>query len=227
MKNKKNIAVVIFLALIICGFFLWQTMNSNNQTQSPQNNLALEELLKINTTLEMNDMQKTIYEEAKNKLMENPEDYESLLNLARLKQDLLDHEGAITMYQNLREKKPDDVIPLNNLGTIYYNQKKYEEAEEMYLAIFEITPKWTNSYRELTNIYRYHLKDKKEEIEPLLLNGIEKYPEMEADFIGLLAVYYDEIVPNKEKAIEYYEKLIALYPGNNNFEERLEELKNQ
>ncbi|MCK4891270.1 MAG: tetratricopeptide repeat protein [Candidatus Pacebacteria bacterium] len=227
MKNKKSIAIIVLIILIICGFFLWQTVNNNDQTQSPKNNIALEELFKINTTLEMNDMQKTIYNEAKIKLQENPEDYESLLNLARLKQDLLDHDGAIAMYQDLREKKPEDILPLNNLGTIYYNQKKYEEAEEMYLAILEITPKWTNSYRELTNIYRYHLKDKKEEIESLLLNGMEKYPEMKNDFIGLLTVYYDEVVPNKEKAIEYYEKLIALYPGNDNFEERLEELKNQ
>ena len=227
MKNKKNIAIITFTTLILCGLFLWQTMNKNNQTQDPRNNFVLEELFKINTTLEMNDMQKTIYNEAKIKLQENPEDYESLLNLARLKQDLLDYDGAIEMYDNLRKEKPEDILLLNNLGTIYYNQKEYERSEEMYLAILEITPKWTNSYRELTNIYRYHLKDKKTEIEPLLLSGMEKYPEMEADFVGLLAVYYDEIVPNREKAIEYYEKLIALYPGNDNFEERLKELRSQ
>ena len=225
MKKKKSILVIIILVLFVAGYIFWQTMNKNNQAQNPQNNVALEELLKIDTTLEMNEMQKTIYNEAKEKLQEDQEDYESLLSLARLKQDLLDFEGAIEMYENLRTKKPDDLLPLNNLGTIYYNQKEYEKSEQMYLEILEITPKWTNSYRELTNIYRYQLKDKKEEIEPLLLRGIEKYPEMADDFVGSLAVYYDEIVPNKEKAIEYYEKLNALYPGNDNFEERLEELK--
>ena len=50
------------------------------------------------------------------------------------------------------------------------------------------------------------------ELEPMLLNALKQYPELETEMTSILANYYDEIMPNKEKAVEYYTKLLKLRP---------------
>jgi tetratricopeptide (TPR) repeat protein len=222
-KSKKIIVVLVVLAIIGAGYAYGPKILSKYQKKT--DNAALEKILKINTKLTMNETQKGTFDDSKKLLEGDIESYDGLAELARLKQDLLDYDGAIEIYEKLRKVKPDDITTLNNLAVIYFNQKKFEESEALYLRILEITPKWMSSYRELSTIYTYHLKDKAPGFEAVLLKGQEQFPEAKNDFIGLLAFYYDEVVPNKAKAIEYYEQLVKIYPANAGLKERLEELK--
>lgn len=220
--NKKQIELIILAMLIIATLLIWQTVLKQGVEKKCQYD---ENLITINTDLEMNKIQEQSYKEIKEKLCEDVGDYSELFHLARLKQDLLDFDGALELYEKLRIIKPKDISILNNMGTIYYNSGNYEKSKEMYLAILDITPKWAPSYNELASIYRYHLKDQAAEFEPILLNGLENYPEMKIDLTAKLAVYYDEVMSNKAKAIEYYEKLLKLDPTNTVVKERLGELK--
>ena len=172
----------------------------------------LNKLTTINAKVALTTDQQNKLDELKGKLTNNIDDYSSLFKLARLKQDALDWDGAAEMYWNLRKVKPDDILPLINLGSIYFDSQQYVKAEEVQKTILKNTPKWVNAYRELAMIYRYHLKDKAPEFEPMLLNALKQYPELDTEMTSILANYYDEIVPNKEKAIEYYTKLLKLRP---------------
>jgi len=184
----------------------------------------LNKITTINGKVEMRADQQKVYDELKGKLANNIDDYSSLFKLARLKQDVLDWDGAIEMYWNLRKQKPDDILPLINLGSIYFDSQQYVKAEEIQKTIIKTTPKWVNAYRELATIYRYHLKDKAPELEPMLLDALKNYSELETEMTSLLAYYYDEVVPNKDKAIEYYTKLLKLRPDEA-VRNRLNELK--
>ncbi|MDD4606717.1 MAG: tetratricopeptide repeat protein [Patescibacteria group bacterium] len=218
-KKKVFIIAIILIVILALGYFLFTKIKVKQQPID-------KDLIKINTGLEMDEKQQTTYNEIIEKLNKDKDDYSALIDLARLKQDLLDYDGAIELYNYLLTIKPKDGLVLNNLANVYYNLKNYEKAEEIYLFILDFNPKWTNSYNELFSIYRYHLKDKQSEIEPLLLNGIEKYPEMKIDLMSKLALYYDEMVLDKNKAIEEYQAILELDPENEMVKGELNRLKN-
>ncbi|MBI5077436.1 tetratricopeptide repeat protein [Candidatus Falkowbacteria bacterium] len=209
------ISVVIVIAVVAEALVFWSDKKTPDVT----------DLLKINTTLQMNEMQKKQYEEIVMRLKKDSNDYYLRFALARLKQDLLDFAGAIELYERLGKEKPNDLLIWNNLAGIYYNQGKYEKAEELHLKILTISPKWYNSYEELGSIYQFHLKDKRPGFEKILLKGIEEYPEMKLALMAKLAVYYDEMMQNYPKAIEYYEKLVKTKYNIEVIAPRLKELK--
>ena len=207
---------MIIIGLAAGGFIFWQSKKP----------VSIENLLKINSTLQMNETQQKLYQDVIEGLRKDPGHYKTLFYLARLKQDLLDYEGAIELYERLTKERPGDILIWNNLGAIYYNQEKYEKAEEMQLKILSISAKWYNAYEELFTIYQFHLKDKRQDLEKILLRGLEEYPEMKASLLAKLAVYYDELMNNKEKAIEYYEKALK-ENYNETMAKRLKELKKE
>jgi len=148
-----------------------------------------------------------------------------LFDLAYLKQRLLDYKGALDLYLQLNKIKPNDILLLNNLGVLYNDTKRYEDAEAAFVKIMLITKKWENAYRRLFGIYRYHLTDKQYKIEPLLLTGLKYNPEYEGNFLGMLAVYYDEVAKDRDKTIEYMTRLLEVDPSNEGALIRLQELK--
>jgi len=218
-KNMSKWSYIILIAVIILvvGGLIFSVLYKDSY--------ELNKLITINGKVAMTADQQKLFDDLKVKLADNADDYSSLFKLARLKQDVLDWDGAIEMYWNLRKVKPDDILPLINLGSIYFDSQQYVKAEEVQKTIIKNTPKWVNAYRELASIYRYHLKDKAPELEPMLIDALKQYPELETEMTSLLAYYYDEIVSNKDKAIEYYTKLLKLRPDEA-VRQRLAELKN-
>ena len=216
--NKRNIAIIIVVIILVMGGLVFVKLHGSD--------LQVSELMKIKTELEMNETQKALFSELEINLKKDPSDYSLLFKLARLKQDMLDWDGAVELYNKLLEEKPDDTLVLNNLGTIYFDSKQYEKAEEIQLKIIAKTPKWVGAYRELMMIYRYHLKDKAPILEDKLLYGYENFAdELEQDFTSMLAVYYDEIMGDPIKAKQYYERLAELRPGDEGIQSRLIEIR--
>ena len=223
MNSRKKIAIII--AVVVIAIFIVAGGLIFYKYQIKSNAFVVNQLMQISSAATMNDSQQKNYNDVKNRLLTNPADYKALFDLAGLKQGLGDEAGAIELYEKLHQEKPEDILPLNNLGSIYFNQKKYQQAEQMYLTILAITPKWLNSYNELYSLYQFFLKDKKNDYEKIILNGIEKYPEQRQNMLSKAAVYYDEIMNNKAKAIEYYEKLLKLIPGDTQIKDRIKQLK--
>jgi tetratricopeptide (TPR) repeat protein len=189
-----------------------------------------DELFTINTTKPIDIKIQSIVENTREKLAQNPEDTEALIDLARAKYDLADFEGAVVVYKLALETRPTDTLILNNLGDTYGILKQYENSAEMYLKIIEVNPRWVNSYRELKTIYKFHLTEKYPEIENVLLKGIEKIQEIDSfgaiDLYTMLANYYQD-TENNEKAIEWYEKALQINPENEAVARELEELKSE
>jgi len=214
---KRIIILIVVLILLIgggIGFYFYQIHKAP----------TLSELLTIKGVREFSDVQKENFEEAKALLEKNINDYKGLTYLAILKNIAGDTQGAIEIYNKMLTIKTQDILPLNNLAQIYYDLKDYKKAEELSLKILSISPKWMNSYDLLMDLYQFHLTDKRADLEPILLNGLEIYPEMKTAMLSKLAVYYDEFVMNKEKALQYYKELIKVDPNNQSAAARLREL---
>ncbi len=216
--KKRNIAIIIVVIILVIGGLVFVKLHGAD--------LQVSELMKINTTLEMNEAQQALFSELEGNLKNDPSDYSSLFKLARLKQDMLDFDGAAELYNKLLETKPGDTLVMNNLGSIYYDSKQYDKAEELQLQIIAKTPKWIGAYKELMMIYRYQLKDKAPTLEDKLLYGYNNFAEYKLDFTSMLSVYYDEIMNDPMKAKPYYEELAELLPEDAQVQARLIEIKN-
>ena len=216
--RKKEIIIIIIVLLLIVGGIAGAKFYKNYAEKNS--------ILKINTTFKMTAEQEKDFNDLKAALEKDKNDYQSTFELARLKQDLKDYSGALKLYEKLLKIKPNDILIMQNKGSIYYDLARYEDAEQMQLDILRKTPKWMGAYQELMMIYEFHLKDRKSTLEALLLRGLELVPESEVDFVSMLAKYYDELLGDKEKALEYYKRLTKLQGTNQQAQQRLIELKN-
>ncbi len=221
-KTKKIITIIVVAVIIIGGLYL--IFNKDELAKTPTEKQIVELLKNDNLT----EDQRTILNEAKEKLKESPEDVTAIVDIARIKYQLEDYDGAKELYHKALEINPDSILVYQNLGNIYLIEKNYQKAEEMYLTIIEKTPKWVNAYRELEKIYRFHIPEKHPGIEQIFLDGIEKGSDINeyapVDLYIMLGTFYQRN-DQAQKAIEYYETALEIMPENKVVQRELEKLK--
>ena len=57
------------------------------------------------------------------------------------------------------EINPEDVTAHGNLGNMYFNEERYEEAIEAYQKIIQINPEQVAAYNNLINAYNRTLQN--------------------------------------------------------------------
>jgi tetratricopeptide (TPR) repeat protein len=69
-----------------------------------------------------------------------------------LEEDPLSAAEAIASYQKVLKLDPDYAPAHINLGTLYYNQSEYEQAEAYYRKAIEADPRYALAYFDLGNV---------------------------------------------------------------------------
>jgi len=227
-KNMKKIyLILIIISILIAGgvFFYVGKINKKEISETPKEG----KLFSLPKDVVLNEEQQQKFNEAKEALEKNPNDADALVKIAQLKYYFNDLEGAKKLYLKALELKPEDLLILNNLADIYNQLKDYENAEKILLKLTETSPGWKNGFRELKSLYKFHMPEKYSQIEGILLKGIESnkkaFGEAPVDFYSMLAVYYDD-TNQKDKAIQYYEKVLEMDPTNEGAKMALNRLKN-
>jgi tetratricopeptide (TPR) repeat protein len=72
---------------------------------------------------------------------------------AEAEQSGLGIEGAITAYERALALDPELVGAMVNLGTIYYNQRRWTDAERMYRRAIEVQPGYALALFNLGNLF--------------------------------------------------------------------------
>ena len=60
--------------------------------------------------------------------------------------------GAVAVYEAILELKPDHAPACINLGTIFYNQRDFEQAEALYRRATEADPEYALAFFDLGNV---------------------------------------------------------------------------
>ena len=60
---------------------------------------------------------------------------------------------AKNIYEKILEVKPDHFLALGNLGIIFSQLKKFNEAIELFIKTLKINPKYAEGYNNLGNAY--------------------------------------------------------------------------
>jgi tetratricopeptide (TPR) repeat protein len=215
-KKTKIFLIVIAAVLILGSLLAWQTWRWQGRMSEFRNYIVS---LFAGEKEELPEDIRAAYETLKR----DPSDVDAYMKIALWKRDKGQLEDAIKLYQAALEIRPTDTLLLGNIADLYIRNNQFSEAESAYFKIVENNPKWLSAYRNLADLYRYHLTEKQSEIPKILLKGLENNPENELYFVGPLAVYYKDFGP-KEEAIKWYERLIELDPANETAKRELEEL---
>jgi len=112
-------------------------------------------------------------------------------------------------YERNLKYAPDSPKIHNNLGLVYYNMGKKEEAIAMYRKEIDINPDSANAYNNLG--VAYYDMGRKEEAIAAYKKAIEAKPDSIEAYINLVSIYHN--MGRKEEAIPLYKKAIALNPG--------------
>ena len=149
-------------------------------------------------------------------LKENPEYVYAYSMAANLYRKLKNYDKVIQMYRKaieLEQFTDNQANYLIQIGSIYAQQKKYEEAEKAYEeAKTKSKQEWIqqSANNQITEIYRQ--MGKMQELIKKYEVQLKTEPK-NSNLLGELASAYHN-VKNYEKAIELYEDLIANFPEN-------------
>ena len=194
------IIAIVFVALV--GVFVWKSNTDEAlfDWTSPEG-------------LELTADEKASYQTVIEQVKSDPADFRSLITLGNLRNKGGDPDGAIALYQKAIEVNPNDSVARNNLAEVYVSLGEYVKAEDQYLRIIELTPRWTEAYRDLVELYRYKLAEKKGQVPTIITQAIMNNPENEVEFQSTLGRFYWE-EKDWSKALATYQRLQQLLPDD-------------
>lgn len=120
-------AVIILIIILSTGIFDSDPVNMTQMPTETNQGVNLSNLELIN--------------ELETKIKENPEDHESVLELAHLKNDSGLFEQAIIEYRKYLEHHPDNADARIDMGVCYFQLKDFENAKKEMLKALEYEPR--------------------------------------------------------------------------------------
>lgn len=101
-----------------------------------------------------------------------------------------DYDGAIAAWKFLMQIRPNDFVAPHNLGDLYgYVLQNYPESEKYFLKSIENNKNNVPAYLSLSEIYAVPAFNKADQIEKILLRGLENNPK-DANLEARLSSYY-------------------------------------
>lgn len=142
-----------------------------------------------------------------------PSRYEAYSNSGYVWQHLGNNDSAYYYYSKAYEIAPEELPVLENITSLCFNLKKYDEAENLYLKILAKDPKHASAMARLGDIY-----GEKEEFDKAV-NYYNQALEIENDNCALwfnLGVLYFQEIKDNDNAINAFSRTVDLCPEDKN-----------
>ncbi len=150
--------------------------------------------------------------EQKDILKKDPKNSSAWNEFGRLKSFLNDHQGAVDAWLFAYELSSDNFQIALNLATTYqYFIRDFNEAEFYYARVLELQPSLTSAFDGLMDLYRYNLKEKQDEYEPLVLTAIQQDSANASGYYSNLVEFFmSKDTYSEEKAVLYWQEVNKL-----------------
>tara|TARA_B100001996_G_scaffold383065_1_gene377248 strand:- start:7552 stop:9657 length:2106 start_codon:yes stop_codon:yes gene_type:complete len=182
-----------------------KSISFNNQFPEAYRNLAKEYALtenpKINFNLNYEKFDKALV--IVNKALELKPNYvDALRTKSLILLKLNNYNEAINVQEKLIELSSNNEVDYTNLGVLYQNLGKIDQAKKCFDKAIEINPLYTPSSRYISRIKSYNKKDEHISLMEELLSSSKLELEMKIDLYFALFKAYDDI-GNHDKALKY------------------------
>lgn len=166
---------------------------------------------------------------------------DSLRNLAKAEKCLGNFQSAINYYKDVLKEEPNDAIAYNNIGNIYYQMNKYEEAFIAYSKAIEIDNNFDIAIRNREKIIKMREREQQKKAD-LLYEQARKdfnykdYNNAKQNILQAIQLYnaqkYNTLKIRIDKSIEnieslYNDAILLINTGNTveNYQTALKMLK--
>jgi tetratricopeptide (TPR) repeat protein len=150
----------------------------------------------------------SIYEKL---LKDHPDDFKSMVNLARSYDGLKARDKAISFLQAHHDKYPDNLTVVGVLGELYFANHDFAKAKQLITEQLVRMPNAISLYLELARIEAV-LRKSPDAAKEIYLKGLDANPDdIRLEFA--LAGWYQQTGDNVG-AIKTYEQLLAKYPDS-------------
>ena len=129
--------------------------------------------------------------------------------------------GAVKQYQKIIETNPNDAEAYYNMGAVYYNDKKYDDAKAQFNKAIEIYPAFAEAYYSIGVVY--YAEANYDKATEAFSKAIQIDPRNYEAIYQLGVVY--SIKKDKPQAIAQVDKLKSL--SRNELARKLEKLVNK
>ncbi|GEM_PF-5055167 len=231
MESKKKIILggifgcVILLGVIFGGGYIF--------LHKDQSFLILPEKLTLETReVNLTEEQRTKLEKEikdfQEKILQDPTDLNPYWGLALWKNRLGDVRGSAEVYILAIKQNPLFYFGYENLGSNYVEAQEYDRAEMAFKEAIIRNPAQPMPYIKLGELYQYYFPEKEGVMEKYYQEGIGKAitDGHRMLLFQTLAEWYERRSEN-EKALEYYNKIIAIDPNQKQIQEKVQELQNK
>lgn len=209
-KKTKLIAILAVIAAISAVFLVPAAQKYQFQKSTDANFSSVS-----NKDLDEGDLEKlkAEYGEAGKILQNNGYDLEANLKKADILRGIQEYDKAIAVYKKMQEKNPADARPSQGLGSVYFIQKKYQDAKDAYEAAVKNDAKNLDAYLQLARIYRVTGKetDDKDAVKKFYEDGISQLGDNKLRLAEAYAAYLERIGEN-DKAMEQLNAALAAAP---------------
>ncbi len=167
----------------------------------------------------------------KKAIEKDPNDIESLRELAKLYRKMKDYDNAIKHFEMLTQKNKS-IKDLYALGKLYYADSLYKQADSTFKIIAEMKPDFIYAHLERGRANAAMDPETKEglakphyeKVVELALKDSVKYRSQLKEAYNYLAYYYYNAVEDYPKSKEYYQKILAIDPENKTAKQMVEYL---
>ena len=226
MLSKKSIIIAagLFILLASLGGALVYKNYRDSLALTPAKLLASFEIKNQSLTPEVAQLFQQRFNETKEILQKEPDNFDKWLYLGVLKKGVGDYEGSRDVFIYAGQIRPGNSTSFGNLADLYtYFLNEPQKAESAIKQAIANDPNEYSFYLSLADIYRYKFPDGNALYEKTMLDALQKFPDT-PNLIAPLAGFYRD-TGQTAKAIEWYEKLLKLTPDNQAAKDDLAELR--
>lgn len=139
----------------------------------------------------------------------SPRDESNWVDIGLVKKVFNNFIGARDAWEYAKLLNPNASMPYYNLGKLYSAYlPDNKKAEENFMAALSLNPSVEYVYLALAEFYHDFYKEKSNQVDEVLLEGLKAMP-LDLNLNLQLALYYKEI-GDKENAIKYFERFLKL-----------------
>lgn len=140
---------------------------------------------------------------------ESPKDETNWIDVGLVKKVFNNYVGARDAWEYAKLLNPKASMSYYNLGKLYSGYLgDNKKAEANFLAALDLNAGVSDVYLALAEFYRDFYKEKHDQVDDVLLEGLNVTP-LDLNLTLQLAFYYKDI-GDKENAVKYFEKFLKL-----------------